>query len=59
MKSGMKDKLEGNLHEAKGEIKAVAGKVTGKPELQRAGRNEKAAGKLQKKVGQVKSALGK
>jgi len=59
MHSSTKDKLEGTLHEAKGKAKEVAGQIAGKPELEAAGTNEKVAGKIQKKVGQIKQVLGK
>jgi uncharacterized protein YjbJ (UPF0337 family) len=59
MKSGMKDKVEGKLHEAKGKVKEVAGHVTGNPDLEAAGTNEKVAGKIQGKVGQIKTVFGK
>jgi uncharacterized protein YjbJ (UPF0337 family) len=59
MKSGMKDKVEGNYHEAKGKVKEVAGKITGKAELEIAGQNEQIAGKVEKKIGKIKTGLGK
>ena len=59
MKTGTKDKVVGSFHEAKGKIKEVTGKVTGKGDLEVAGNNEKVSGKIQKKVGQVKTVLGK
>jgi uncharacterized protein YjbJ (UPF0337 family) len=59
MKTGTKDKVEGSFHEAKGKLKEVTGKVTGKADLEVAGNNEKVDGKIQKKVGQVKTVLGK
>jgi len=59
MKSSTKDKVEGNFHEAKGKIKEVAGKVTGQPKLEEAGKDEKLEGKVQAKVGEIKTVLGK
>ncbi|PKN12199.1 MAG: CsbD family protein [Deltaproteobacteria bacterium HGW-Deltaproteobacteria-4] len=59
MKSSMKDKAEGTLHELKGKVKEVAGKITDNPKLQAEGTGEKLAGKVQKKVGDVKKAVGK
>jgi uncharacterized protein YjbJ (UPF0337 family) len=59
MKSGMKDKVEGKFHEAKGKLKEVAGVITGQPDLEVAGTDEKVAGKMQEKVGQIKTVLGK
>ena len=59
MKSSITDKTEGTFHEAKGKIKEVAGKLTDNPRLQAEGTNEKLAGKLQEKIGEVKTVLGK
>ncbi len=59
MKSSMKDKVEGTLHEAKGNLKEMAGKMTDNPKLRAEGNAEKTAGKIQEKVGQVKKVLGK
>lgn len=59
MKSSVRDKTEGAFHEAKGKVKEVAGKLGDNPELEAEGTNEKMAGKIQKKFGQVKKFLGK
>jgi uncharacterized protein YjbJ (UPF0337 family) len=59
MKSSITDKTEGTFHEAKGKVKEVAGKLTDNPRLQAEGTTEKLAGKLQEKIGEVKSALKK
>jgi uncharacterized protein YjbJ (UPF0337 family) len=59
MKSGMKDKVEGKFHEAKGKVKEVAGKVTGKSKMEDEGKDENMAGKVQHKVGEIKTVLGK
>ena len=37
LKKGMKDKVEGSFHEAKGLVKEVAGKLTGQMDLEIAG----------------------
>jgi uncharacterized protein YjbJ (UPF0337 family) len=58
MKSGSKDKAEGTFHEVKGKVK-VAGKVSDNPKLEAEGIGEKIAGKVQKKIGQVKKAVEK
>ena len=58
MKSSMKDKVEGTLHEAKGKVKEMAGEITNKPKLKAEGTSEKMAGKVQEKIGQVKKVLG-
>ena len=59
MKSSTQDKAEGKLHEVKGSIKEIAGKVTRNRKLERKGKAEKVAGKIQEKAGQVKRVLGK
>ncbi|MBW4054551.1 MAG: CsbD family protein [Proteobacteria bacterium] len=59
MKPGTKDKGEGKLHEVKGKVKEVAGKLSDKPELEAEGIGEKIAGKLQGKIGQAKKVVGK
>jgi uncharacterized protein YjbJ (UPF0337 family) len=59
MKSSTKDQAEGLFHAAKGAVKEAAGKLTDNPKLQAEGTNEKIAGKVQEKVGQVKQVLGK
>lgn len=47
MKAGTRDKVEGVFHEAKGRIKGISGKMTGKFELEVEGDNEKIGGKIQ------------
>ncbi|MGB7631794.1 MAG: CsbD family protein [Candidatus Deferrimicrobium sp.] len=59
MKSSTKDQVEGTLHELKGKVKEVAGKLTDNPKLEAEGTGEKSAGKVQEKVSQVKKVLGK
>lgn len=58
MKSGNRDKAEGTLHEMKGKVKEVVGKLTDNPRLETEGRAEKIAGKVQGKVGDVKKVWG-
>jgi uncharacterized protein YjbJ (UPF0337 family) len=43
----------------KGEVKEKAGKVTNNPNLTAEGQNEKLAGKVQKKVGQIEKVFEK
>ena len=43
----------------RGKVKEVAGKVSDNPELEAEGTDEKIAGKVQEKIGQVKKVLGK
>lgn len=59
MKSSIKDKADGTLHELKGKVKEVAGKLTDNPKLQAEGAGEKIAGKVQRKIGQAEKVLGK
>ena len=59
MKSSNTDKIEGALHEAKGKIKEVTGKIIGNPKLKHEGTVEKVSGKIQRKVGDVKKVFGK
>jgi uncharacterized protein YjbJ (UPF0337 family) len=57
MKSSTRDKAEGKLHEVKGKVKEVAGKLTDNPKLEAEGAGEKLAGKVQGKIGQIKEVL--
>ena len=59
MKSSQKDQIKGAFHEAKGKLRETAGEVTNDPFLEADGRVEKLAGKVQKKVGQVKKVFEK
>ncbi len=59
MDSSAKDKLQGGLHETKGKIKEETGKMTGNRDLEARGAGEKTAGKVEKKVGDVKKVFGK
>lgn len=59
MKSSIRDKAEGALHQVKGSVKEVAGKLAHNRKLEAEGTIEKVAGKAQTKVGQVKKVLGK
>ena len=59
MKSSIRDKAEGALHEAKGKAREMAGKITDNPTLEAKGKAEKVAGKVQEMVGQVKKVFGK
>jgi uncharacterized protein YjbJ (UPF0337 family) len=57
MKPSTTDQIEGALHEAKGKVKETAGQVTKNPKLDAEGQDEKIAGKIQKKVGQIEKVL--
>jgi uncharacterized protein YjbJ (UPF0337 family) len=59
MKSSTKDKIKGTLREAKGKVKEESGKAVGNPNLRDRGTDEKVAGKIQKKIGDVKKVFGK
>jgi uncharacterized protein YjbJ (UPF0337 family) len=59
MKSSTKDQAEGKLHEVKGKVKETAGKLSGKPQMEAEGTDEKIAGAVQDKTGQVKKVVGK
>lgn len=59
MKSSIRDKAEGTLHEVKGAVKEFAGKLCDNPKLKAEGVAEKQAGRAQEKIGQIKKVLGK
>jgi uncharacterized protein YjbJ (UPF0337 family) len=58
MKNSTKDQATGKAHEVKGAVKEKVGKATNDPELEAEGQDEKVAGKIQKKVGQVEKVAG-
>jgi len=57
MKSSTKDKIRGGFREAKGKVKEKAGEATGNPDLRDRGTAEKAGGKIQRKIGDVKKVF--
>ena len=57
MKPSTNDQLKGTIHELKGKTKEKAGQITNNPRLTAEGQNEKLAGKIQKKIGQVEAVL--
>jgi uncharacterized protein YjbJ (UPF0337 family) len=57
MKSSIKDKIKGRFREAKGKVKEKAGKATGNPNLRDRGTAEKAGGKVQRKIGDLKKVF--
>ena len=59
MTSSTTDKVEGNVHEAKGKIKETVGQLANDPELEAEGKEENLSGKIQKKVGQIKKVFEK
>jgi len=59
MKSSTRDETEGKLHQVKGKIKEIAGKVSMNPDLEAEGKDETFTGNAQEKIGQVKKVVGK
>jgi uncharacterized protein YjbJ (UPF0337 family) len=59
MKSSTQDKAEGTGKQLKGGVKQAAGRAVGNPRLDAEGGADKAAGKVQKKVGDVKKVFDK
>jgi uncharacterized protein YjbJ (UPF0337 family) len=59
MKSSIRDKTEGKLHEMKGKVRQIAGKLSNNPKLEAKCTGENAAGNVQEKIGQIKKVLGK
>ncbi len=59
MKSSTRDNAEGKLHQAKGTIKEAIGKLAGDRYLKAEGKNERAVGKAQEKLGQIKKVMDK
>ena len=47
------------LHETKGKVKEKVGQAINNPDMETKGQDEKLAGKVQKKVGQVEKVLEK
>ena len=59
MKPSTQDQTEGKLHELRGTVKEKVGQVTNNPKLAARGQDEKLAGKIQKKVGQIEKVFEK
>jgi uncharacterized protein YjbJ (UPF0337 family) len=59
MKSSTKDQATGKLHELKGKVKEKVGHATNDPNMEAEGQDEKVAGKIQKKVGQIEKVFEK
>ena len=57
MKPSTTDQIKGSFHEMKGKAKEKAGQVTNNPSLAAEGENEKLAGKVQKKIGQIEKVF--
>jgi uncharacterized protein YjbJ (UPF0337 family) len=59
MKSSTRDEEEGKLHQVKGKIKEIAGKVILNPDLEAEGKDENLDGIAHEKIGQIKKVVGK
>jgi uncharacterized protein YjbJ (UPF0337 family) len=59
MDDSTRDKVEGALHDVKGTVKEKVGRLTNNPSLEEEGTDEKVAGKIQKKVGDVEKVFEK
>ncbi len=59
MKDSTKDKLAGKVHQLKGSIKEKVGRAKNDPALENEGSDEKASGKIQKKIGDIEKVFEK
>jgi uncharacterized protein YjbJ (UPF0337 family) len=59
MKPSTKNQAKGKLESLKGQIKEIAGTITGKRRLVAEGKDQKLSGKAREKLGQVEKVLGK
>jgi uncharacterized protein YjbJ (UPF0337 family) len=59
MKSSTEDNAEGKMHQMRGKIKEVAGKITVDRDLEAEGKEESTTGKIQEKIGEIKKVVGK
>jgi uncharacterized protein YjbJ (UPF0337 family) len=51
--------VEGKFHKLRGKLKEIAGKLGMNSGLEAEGNDEKIGGKVQEKIGQIKTVLGK
>ena len=58
MKSSTKDHAEGKMHQVKGKIKEIAGKVIMNPDLEDEGKGEKTPAKFKKRSARSRRSLG-
>ena len=58
MKSSTKDKVKGSVKEAVGKVKEATGNAIGNPDLQDRGTAQRVAGKVERKVGDMKKVFG-
>lgn len=54
-----KDQTRGRIEEAKGKVKEVVGKAVGNEELEQEGTIQKIGGKVQARIGDLKSDIKK
>ena len=59
MSKSTENEIKGAFHEVKGEIKKKVGQVTNSPDLEAEGKAEHQAGKVEKKVCQIKKVFEK
>ena len=59
MKPSTRDNAEGKMHQVKGAIKEVAGKIVNNRDLEAEGKVEKLDGKIQEKIGQIEKVVEK
>ncbi len=59
MKDSTKDKAAGTAHAVKGAVKESMGRAIGNPRLEADGTDEKIAGKVQKKIGDIEKVVEK
>jgi uncharacterized protein YjbJ (UPF0337 family) len=59
MNPSTKDQIRGALHEIKGDAKKKVGELTNNPDLAAEGQDEKLAGTVQKKIGQIEQVFEK
>jgi uncharacterized protein YjbJ (UPF0337 family) len=59
MNSSTRDKIKGTAKEGVGKIKEEMGEAIGNPNLRDRGTAEKVAGKVERKIGDVKKVFGK
>jgi len=59
MKASTTNELKGKMHAVKGTVKETAGQIINRGDIEAEGRNERVAGKVQEKIGQVEKVLEK
>ena len=57
MKDSTKDQVSGKAHETVGALKEKVGRATDNPRLEGKGAGQKAGGKAEKKIGQIKKVF--